>query len=105
LLVSKYIFLDNFMIQIDSGPPGIVYGVTTANDIKCRIGFSPFSPHGTGWRDVPGTMKYVSCGPYGCWAVNSNNAIWFRHGVTPEKCEGSTWTNVVGQLKQIEVNC
>ena len=89
--------------QIDSGPEGIVYGVNSNNNIYCRTGISHARPHGVSWKQVPGKLKYVSCGNLGCWGVSSGDFIWFRRGVTAEKCEGSRWQYVSGRLKQIEV--
>ena len=87
--------------QIDSGPFGIVYGVNKSHDIFCREG-SACAPGGS-WKKVPGSLKYVSCGIYGCWGANFKDQIWVRLGVTAEKCEGKKWVLVPGALKQVEV--
>lgn len=58
------------LVQIDSGPSGIVYGVNRFHHIYCRKGITLSKPTGTSWARVPGTLKYVSCGIYGCWGVN-----------------------------------
>ena len=92
------------LIQIDSGPSGIVYGVNRFHNIYCRTGISLSRPQGTGWIRVPGALKYVSCGVYGCWGVNRANHIWFRHGVTPRNCAGHKWVRISGALVQLEVN-
>ena len=89
--------------QIDSGPTGIVYGVNKHDGIFCRTGITDDNLKGTGWRGVGGLLKYVSCGPYGCWGVNSADHIWVRSGVTAAKCEGTEWTRIPGLLSQIEV--
>ena len=91
------------MIQIDSGPCGIVYGVNRHHQIFCRTGISLRQPKGTGWVRVPGALKYVSCGVYGCWGVNRANQIWFRYGVNPNRCAGQRWQYISGSLSQLEV--
>ena len=87
--------------QIDSGPSGIVYGVSKSHDIFCRDGSA--STPGSGWKKVRGALKYVSCGIYGCWGANSKNQIWVRLGVTTEKCDGEKWVLMPGALEQVEV--
>ncbi|XP_046860941.1 fish-egg lectin-like [Xenia sp. Carnegie-2017] len=57
---------------------------------------------GTGWKQVPGALKYVSCGALGCWGVNRHNQIWYRSGVSTQNCAGTRWTRIGGSLKQIE---
>ena len=91
------------LIQIDSGPFGVVCGVNRFHHIFCRKGISLSTPQGTGWVRVPGALKYVSCGVYGCWGVNSANHIWFRHGVTSQNCAARKWVKISGALAQLEV--
>ena len=80
-----------------------MYGVDKLNRILCRTGITSENRKGTGWKVVAGWLKYVSCGPYGCWGVNSADHIWVRSGVTAVKCEGTKWTRIFGWLSQIEV--
>ena len=96
-------FIGTLIHQIDSGPYGIVYGVTKEHRIYCRSGISSTKPIGTSWTLVPGALKYVSCGPFGCWGVNNNDHIYFREGITPTKRQGVRWTKIPGGLKQLEV--
>jgi hypothetical protein len=91
------------LIQIDSGPLGVVYGVNNSDHIFCRQGINLSNPKGTQWAQVPGALKYVSCGVYGCWGLNSTNQIWFRYGVTPSNCAGTKWVRIDGVLTQLEV--
>ena len=91
------------LAQIDSGPKGIVYGVTSGYAIYCRLGITTANPKGSSWRHVPGGLKYVSCGKYGCWGVSIGDHIWFRNGVTPTKCEGVSWKGIPGRLQHVEV--
>lgn len=55
------------------------------------------------YTSVDGSMKYYSCGPCGCWGVNSNNGIFYRYGVQPMACQGSQWQSVEGTLTMVEV--
>lgn len=91
------------LMQIDSGPTGIVYGVNSGHNIYCRKGISASNPKGTSWKWIPGALNYISCGKFGCWGVNKNNYIYFRTRVTASECEGLNWVHIPGLLKQIEV--
>ena len=99
------IWFSGGLVQIDSGPFGIVYGVNNRDMVYCRNGITRSNPTGSGWTQVTshGRLKYVSCCPYGCWGVNSADQIWFRGGVTPTKCDGDKWIHISGGLRQIEV--
>ena len=93
------------LIQVDSGPFGIVCGVNRHHYIYCRKGISLNTPQGTDWVRVPGALKYVSCGIYGCWGVNNANQIWFLDGVPPQNGAGSkSWVKIPGALVQLEVD-
>ena len=88
--------------QIDSGPPGIVCGVNKHDNIYCRRGISPSKRYGTSWVNVPGKLKYISCGALGHWGVNKNNYIYYRYGVTAGNVRGARWKRVPGKLHQVE---
>ncbi len=58
---------------------------------------------GTLWREVPGRLKYVSCGLYGCWGANRHNHVYFRTGVKASNPLGSGWVKLSDiELTQIE---
>lgn len=59
-------------------------------------------PGGTGWMRIEGNMKYVSCGEFGCWAVDNRGDIYFRSGITEQKPEGVQWKSIPGRLRMIE---
>lgn len=88
--------------QIDSGPYGIVCGVTHKFSIWCRIGITKRRPYGKSWKRVSGSLMYISCGLYGHWGVNKNHNIYFRHGVNRRRPQGVKWQKVPGKLAQIE---
>ena len=93
------------LVQIDSGPFGIVYGVDNDDKIYCRDGIIRSNPTGTRWIQVTsyGRKKYMSCGPKRCWGINKDDKIWLRAGVTPKNCVGNEWISVPGKLRQIGV--
>ncbi len=65
------------LFQIDSGPTGIVCGVTSVFKVFCRVGITKANPTGTKWQRIAGRMKYISCFNYGCWGVNKYNSVYF----------------------------
>lgn len=91
------------LIQVDSGPAGVVYGVNKDHKIYFREGILPSVPMGTDWREVPGRLKYVSCGLFGCWGVNKHNHVYFRNGVTSTKPLGSKWTRIEDPVKLTQI--
>lgn len=58
---------------------------------------------GTIWREVPGRLKYVSCGLYGCWGTNRHNHVYFRTGVKASNPLGTKWLRISDvDLTQVE---
>ena len=90
------------LIQVDSGPFGIVCGVNKAYNIYCRRGITRKRLLGNGWVRVPGKLMYISCGLYGHWGVNKAYRIYFRYGVNFGRPQGKRWKLVPGALVQIE---
>ena len=62
------------LMQIDSGPFGIVWGVNRNHQIYCRTGITAKNPRGRGWL--------------GCWGVNKNHQIFYRYGVSRRRPQG-----------------
>ena len=85
---SRWLHIGGKLMQIDSGPFGIVRGVNKANQIWCRTGIAWKNPKGRGWRRVPGGLKYVSVGEFGAWGVNKHDYIYFRYGVSRRRPQG-----------------
>ena len=90
------------LVQIDSGPRGIVCGVNGGNNIYCRLQIIGRVPYGRRWINVPGKVKYISCGDYGYWGVNKANHIFFRQGVSRSRPQGWRWIRIPGLLNQVE---
>ena len=72
------------LTQIDSGPKGIVVGVTDDNRIYCLTAKKQ-------WNIMRGRWKYFSCGALGCWGINPGNQVFYREGVSPANCVGTSW--------------
>ena len=70
--------ITGMMKQIDSGPLGILCGITTKQTIDCRTGVSLTDPKGNGWSTIifKQNPKHISCGEYGCWVVTTDNKVW-----------------------------
>ena len=67
--------------KIDSGPEGMVCGITSSFRPVCRKGLTYDNPSGTKWQKLSGRMKDISCGIYGCWAINKQNRVYFTSHV------------------------
>ncbi|XP_015261517.1 PREDICTED: fish-egg lectin-like [Gekko japonicus] len=92
--------------QIDAGGSNFIVGVNMYDDVYCLPKSSAIAADGNSalpWVQIEGKLKYYSCGPLGCWGVNSADTIFYRHGVTPDFCAGYRWENVPGALSMIEV--
>lgn len=98
----RWIRVSGRLRQIDSGPRGIVCGVTTSQTIYCRTQITHSALTGRGWTRVSGRLKYISCGDYGYWGVSRQNNIYFREGVSRSNLRGSRWKKIPGKLTQIE---
>uniref|UniRef100_W5L5V1 Fish-egg lectin-like n=1 Tax=Astyanax mexicanus TaxID=7994 RepID=W5L5V1_ASTMX len=86
--------------QVDAGGTVSPAGVNMFDDIYCLQG-----GQGASWTNLPGKLKYYSCGPNSCWGVNSGNQIYIMKGVTSNTCAGSLkWEQVPGSLSMIEVS-
>uniref|UniRef100_A0A3B1IUX6 Fish-egg lectin-like n=1 Tax=Astyanax mexicanus TaxID=7994 RepID=A0A3B1IUX6_ASTMX len=80
--------------QVDAGGTVSPAGVNMFDDIYCLQG-----GQGASWTNLPGKLKYYSCGPNSCWGVNSGNQIYImkvRHYYG--------WEQVPGSLSMIEVS-
>ncbi|XP_072513489.1 fish-egg lectin-like [Salminus brasiliensis] len=92
--------VNGLLKQVDAGGQGSPAGVNMNDDIFCL-------PKGQGgsWTNIPGKLKYYSCGPYSCWGVNSADNIFIMKGVTSTACAGSlSWEQVSGSLSMVEVS-
>ncbi|XP_053307907.1 fish-egg lectin-like [Spea bombifrons] len=101
---NNWVQVTGLLKQIDAGGEKYLSGVNGLDSIYClnqehtmsRSASLPF-------LFIDGSLKYYSCGPLGCWGVNSNNQIYYRYGVSPSACRGSHWKQVDGSLIMVEV--
>uniref|UniRef100_UPI003AAECD02 fish-egg lectin-like n=1 Tax=Centroberyx gerrardi TaxID=166262 RepID=UPI003AAECD02 len=93
--------------QIDAGGNLFVVGANTGNYIYClRTSYTlGFTGKGTvSWTRMPTRLTYYSCGPYGCWGVDTSSRVYLTRSVTPSTCANSGWTQISGlAMKMVEV--
>uniref|UniRef100_A0A8C2FTT2 Fish-egg lectin-like n=1 Tax=Cyprinus carpio TaxID=7962 RepID=A0A8C2FTT2_CYPCA len=69
--------------------PTSIVGVTPLDDVFClnkdanNIGAYSNFP----WTQLPGKLKYYSCGPYSCWVVNAAGNIIIRRVRIENRCD------------------
>ncbi|XP_046881807.1 fish-egg lectin-like isoform X1 [Hypomesus transpacificus] len=108
LVGTDWLNVPGLLKQIDAGGDQFVAGANHVDAPFClpkenTVGYSG-SNSALNWRQIPGSLKYYSCGPYSCWGVNSGDQIFVRKGVNSFNCEGDgTWQKVPGSLSMIEV--
>ncbi|XP_030635282.1 fish-egg lectin-like [Chanos chanos] len=109
LVGGQWVQVPGLLKQIDAGGDQFVAGVNMHDQIFClgkeaTVGFEgPGSP--APWVNIPGGLKYYSCGPISCWGVNVHDQIYIRKNVTPTSCAGPVdWEHVEGSLSMIEVS-
>ncbi|XP_038670153.1 fish-egg lectin-like [Scyliorhinus canicula] len=103
---GSWALLDGLLKQIDAGGNGFVSGANMVDDIFCvqrDAAISAAAYDSPVYNHLDGKLKYYSCGPQGCWGVNSVNDIFFRTEVTPNGCLGKSWVQIDGKLSMIEV--
>ncbi|XP_017287044.1 fish-egg lectin-like [Kryptolebias marmoratus] len=91
--------------QLDAGGDGQIVGVNSANTIHClksNVASTYEKVGAVSWDNVPGSLMYFSCGPLGCWGVNSFFQIYFTK-VTPSTCNISGWKLISGAANMVEV--
>ena len=91
------------MKQIDSGPEGIVVGVTESHEIYYRTGISNTNYVGKEWVKIDGSLMHVSCGASGCWGVDSAEHVYYIDGIFVQSCAGASLVAVDGKMNQVEV--
>ena len=84
----RWIGVGGSLMQVDSGPFGIVWGVNRRQNIFFRTGITWRNPKGNGLAPRGGRLKYISCGEFGCWGVNRRNKVFFSYGVSRKTPQG-----------------
>ncbi|CAB1347419.1 unnamed protein product [Coregonus sp. 'balchen'] len=93
--------------QVDAGGAGFIVGATMEYSPFClgsseTLGFKDTDAGHTAIR-LAGSMEYLSCGPFGCWAVNNNDEIFLMSNVNKDTCQNKGWSHIDGKLSMIEV--
>ncbi|KAI4881871.1 hypothetical protein NFI96_029580 [Prochilodus magdalenae] len=71
LVGGDWVIVGGRLKQVDAGGMISPAGVNMFDDIFCLTGGL-----GAAWVNIPGKLKYYSCGPYSCWGVNSADNIF-----------------------------
>ncbi|XP_041820207.1 fish-egg lectin-like [Chelmon rostratus] len=92
--------------QVDAGGNGQVVG-TGSNQTYCltRTNASAYREVADmSWQSLSWTMQYYSCGPFGCWGVDSSHKVYFTQGINASTCATGGWIHLPGQsMNMIEV--
>ncbi|XP_076578613.1 fish-egg lectin-like [Chaetodon auriga] len=98
---------DKSIRQVDAGGNGQVVGVDSSDNTYCLTSTIASAHSGVGnvsWESLPRTMRYYSCGPYGCWGVDSSYQVYFTQGMNETTCATSNWILLPGiNMTMIEV--
>uniref|UniRef100_A0A8C6LKR3 Fish-egg lectin-like n=1 Tax=Nothobranchius furzeri TaxID=105023 RepID=A0A8C6LKR3_NOTFU len=81
-----------------------IVGVNSADNIFClksSITLAYPQPGPVAWTPFDGLLTYFSCGPNGCWGVNSADNIYVT--VSSSIFTSRHWTQVPGAAKMAEV--
>ncbi|XP_072282478.1 fish-egg lectin-like [Pyxicephalus adspersus] len=101
---NGWMSVSGLLKQVDAGGDKFLGGVNAQDNIFClRQSCTVSRSSAVSFTPLEGALKYYSCGPIGCWGVNSANNIYFRHNVNPTACQGTQWQQIAGQLTMIEV--
>ncbi|XP_073458094.1 fish-egg lectin-like [Aquarana catesbeiana] len=101
---NKWVSVSGLLKQVDAGGNKFLGGVNSQDNIYClRQSCTVSESSALSWTQLDGALKYYSCGPLGCWGVNSADNIYFRYNVSPTACQGTQWQQIEGALEMIEV--
>uniref|UniRef100_A0A8C6NIY9 Fish-egg lectin n=1 Tax=Nothobranchius furzeri TaxID=105023 RepID=A0A8C6NIY9_NOTFU len=102
---GDFVSVHGLLQQVDAGGNKQIVGVNSGNNIYCLKTSitSAYSQTGSvDWTGFDGALKYFSCGPNGCWGVNSADNIYVSV-INPSTCGKTSWTLVPGAAKMVEV--
>ncbi|XP_071389757.1 fish-egg lectin-like [Centroberyx affinis] len=107
LVAGKWSRLNGMLAQIDAGGNLFIVGANHVNKAYCLRTSDTLDFKGVGsvhWTQMPTSLKYYSCGPYGCWGVDTSSRVHLTQSVTPSNCDNSDWMQISGlALKMVEV--
>lgn len=68
------------MVQIEAGPNGQVWAVSSKGDLYIRIGVSPSTPSGLSWQKIgKENFKSVTVGLNRIFAVDVNDTVYMGY--------------------------
>uniref|UniRef100_A0A8C5B611 Fish-egg lectin-like n=1 Tax=Gadus morhua TaxID=8049 RepID=A0A8C5B611_GADMO len=89
--------------QVDAGGDGLLVGSTGSRAYCLRTAYArAFKGAGSvSWSALPAySLKYYSCGLYGCWGVDTIGRVFHTRSVNPNSCSQTGWQVVSsGSLK------
>ncbi|XP_056399726.1 fish-egg lectin-like [Hyla sarda] len=101
---NKWKLVTGYLKQVDAGGDKFLAGVNAQDNIFCLMQNCTVSRSSlVTFLPLDGSLKYYSCGPFGCWGVNNVDDIFYRQDVSPNTCQGSKWQQVDGKLIMVEV--
>ncbi|XP_075696965.1 fish-egg lectin-like [Rhinoderma darwinii] len=101
---NNWMAVSGLLKQIDAGGDKFLSGANGLDWIYCLKQDLTLSGSAVLlFTHIEGSLKYYSCGAFGCWGANSNNNIFYRYDVKPMACHGSRWQHVEGSLVMVEV--
>lgn len=90
----EHVTSDQQMISISSAP-GQVWTIGKSGTAFWRLAITSSNPLGDAWETVESpkgtTLKQISIGNQGVWALDANGRLSVRKEVTPVFPEGSHW--------------
>ncbi|XP_069803272.1 fish-egg lectin-like [Dendropsophus ebraccatus] len=101
---NRWKSVTGFLQQVDAGfsksvggvgPNGYIYCLNE-NCVNSRSSLLTFTR-------IDGSLRYYSCGLFGCWGLSFDNRIFFRQNVASSACQGTGWQPIEGSLRVIEV--
>eukprot|EP00079_Xenopus_tropicalis_P037434 XP_017951205.1 PREDICTED: fish-egg lectin-like [Xenopus tropicalis] len=100
---NNWVQVTGLLQQIDAGGDKFLVGTNFNDNVFC-VNQDAIDSKATSlpWSSLDRTLRYYSCGPLGCWGVNSDNQTFYRYSVTPTNCLGSQWSQVDGSLVMVE---
>ncbi|CAB1347418.1 unnamed protein product [Coregonus sp. 'balchen'] len=102
---SIYKYVAGLLKQVDAGGNQFIVGANMNDTPYCLTSSATVGYKGPGspipWTGLPGAVKYYSCGPFGCWAVNKNDDIYLMS--LNQDCQDKGWSHIGGKLSMIEV--
>uniref|UniRef100_A0A8C7K3K5 Fish-egg lectin n=1 Tax=Oncorhynchus kisutch TaxID=8019 RepID=A0A8C7K3K5_ONCKI len=104
-VAGNWVKAEGLLKQLDAGGEQFIVGANMNDTPFCLTRSATVGYKGPGsplpWTGLPGAVKYYSCGPFGCWAVNKNDDIYLMS--LNQDCQNNGWSHIDGKLSMIEV--